>query len=151
METNSLIFLTNELYLRQSELFGVDYKNLENNSIHTFNELSISNLEDWQNSIMQKYSSLNDLQILNLQNLLISLSEILETINPEKLKINEEFIADESDLLLWRESFKGISKLFFNEYGEIVYIYNGNDGKKIRGVFDRNVDFEKLIYKFLSL
>ena len=151
METNSLTFLTNELYLRQSELFGDDYKNFENNSIHTFNELSISNLEDWQNSILQKYSSLNELQITNFQNLLVSLSEILETINPEKLKINEELIIDESELLLWRESYKGISKLFFNEYGEITYVFNGNDGKKVRGIFDTIVDFEKLIYRFLSL
>ncbi|MDI6045654.1 hypothetical protein [Flavobacterium yafengii] len=151
METNSLTFLTNELYLRQSELFGDDYKNLENNSTHTFNELSISNLEDWQNSILQKHPILNELQIENLQNLLISLSKILETINPEKLKINEDFLLEESDLLLWRESYKGISKLFFNEYGNITYVFNGNDGKKIRGVFNNNVDYEKLIYKFLSL
>ena len=151
METNSLTFLTNELYLRQSELFGDDYKNLENNSTHTFNELSISNLEDWRNSILQKYSVLNNLQIVNLQNLLISLSKILETINPEKLKINNDLLIEESELLLWRESYKGISKLFFNEYGNITYVFNGNDGKKIRGVFNGSVDFEKLIYRFLSL
>lgn len=151
METNSLTFLTNELYLRQSELFGDDYKNLENNSTFTFNELSISNLEDWQNSILQKYPVLNELQIENLQNLLISLSKILETINPEKLKINEDLLIEENELLLWRESYKGISKLFFNEYGNIIYVFNGNDGKKIRGVFSNDVDFEKLIYKFLTL
>jgi len=151
METNSLIFLTNELFLRQSELFGDDYKNLENNSTHTFNELSISNLEDWQNSILQKYPVLNELQIENLQNFLISLSEILETINPEKLKISEDLLLEETDLLLWRESHNGISKLFFNEYGDITYVFNGNNGRKIRGVFNNNVDYEKLIYKFLSL
>jgi len=151
MEINSLSFLTNELYLRQSELFGNDYKELENNSTYSFNELSISNLEEWQNSILQKYNSLNELQIENLQNLLFSLFKILETINPDKLKINDDLLTDENDLLLWRESYKGISKLFFNEYGNIVYVFNGNDGKKVRGVFNNDVDYEKLLYKFLSL
>jgi hypothetical protein len=52
-------------------------------------------------------------------------------------------------LLLWRETSKGISKLVFNEYGEIIYMFNGNDGKKTRGVFNSDIDFEKLLYRFL--
>lgn len=148
---NSLTFFTKDLFLQQSELFGEDYKNFENNSVHTFNDLTVSNLHDWQNSILQKYQLLNDRQLTNLQLLLFALTDILLTINPDKLQIKNDCITDENELLLWRESTKGISKLIFNKFGDVIYIFNGNDGKKIRGVFENNVDFEKLLYRFLSL
>jgi hypothetical protein len=66
MEINSLTFFANDLLLRQSELFGNDYKEIENQTINTFNDLSISNLEDWQNSILQKNQFLNNLQIIQI-------------------------------------------------------------------------------------
>ena len=59
MENNSLTFFTNDLLLRQSELFGNDYKDIENQTTHTFSDVSISNLEDWQNSILQNNLFLN--------------------------------------------------------------------------------------------
>ncbi len=149
MENNSLTFFANDLLLRQSELFGNDYKEIENQTINTFNDLSISNLEDWQNSILQKNQFLNNLQINNIQKFFISLAKVLETINPDKLKINNDSIIEENELLLWRETSKGISKLVFNEYGEIIYMFNGNDGQKTRGVFNSDIDFEKLLYRFL--
>ncbi len=149
METNTLSFFTNDLHLRQSELFGNDYREIENQTINTFSDIAISNLEDWQNSILQKNQFLNELQINNVQKFFISLAKVLETINPDKLKINDDSIAEENELLLWRETTKGISKLIFNEYGQIIYVFNGNDGKKVRGVFDNNIDFEKLLYRFL--
>lgn len=149
METNTLSFFTNDLHLRQSELFGNDYRGIENHTINTFNDITISNLEDWQNSIIQKNQFLNGLQINNIQNFFISLAKVLETINPDKLKINNDSIIEENELLLWRETKKGISKLIFNEYGQIIYAFNANDGKKTRGIFENNIDFEKLLYRFL--
>lgn len=151
MENSSLINLTNGLHLGQSELFGNDYKDLNNNTTYTFTELSISNLDDWQNSLLQKHSFLNQLQIENLQNFLMSLSKILETINPEKLKINDDVLIEEDELILWRESNQGISKLFFDTFGQITYTFNGFNGGKKRGVFDSNVEMEKLLYRFLGL
>ena len=151
MEANSLTFFQNDLRLRQSELFGDDYKNIEAQTIYTYNELTISNIEDWKNSILKKYSFLNSSQVNNLELFFFSLSKILETINPEKLQINDDCINEENEVLLWRESARGISKLSFNEYGQLTYMFVGNEGKKTRGTFENNVDFEKLIYRFLSL
>ena len=151
MENNSLTYFTNELLLRQSELFGGDYENFDHQQIDTFNDVNFSNLEDWQNSILQKNLFLNDLQIINIGRLFASLTEVLKTINPDKLNINNDSLIEENELLLWRETSKGISKLFFNKFGEIIYAFNGNDGTKKRGVFQEDVDFEKLLYRFLSL
>lgn len=151
MEANSLTFFKNDLRLRQSELFGDDYKNIEIQTIHTYNELTISNIEDWKNSILKKYSFLNNSQANNLELFFSSLSKILETINPEKLQINDDSIDEENEVVLWRESMNGISKLSFNEYEQLIYMFIGNDGRKVRGVFENTIDFEKLIYRFLSL
>ena len=148
---NSLDILTNNLNLGQSELFNKYYKNTEIRQIHTFNDLSVNDLEDWYNSVLNKYNFLENVQLENFQNFWNSLKYVLSEIDPLKLKIKVDSNKDELDLLLWRESSKGISKLTFDKYEEITYVFNGNDGKKIRGLFDKNVDFEQLLFRFLSL
>ncbi len=148
MENSSLILLTNELFLNQTELFKEEYKSSELTQIHTFNDLTISNLDDWYNSLFAKYDFLNILQIDCIQLFFTKLEYILTTINPETLNINDDLIED-SNLILWRESSQGISKLIFDKFGQIIYMFNGNDGKKTTGNFDANVDMEKLLYRFL--
>jgi hypothetical protein len=147
---NSLSFLANDLYLRQSELFGEEYKNSEVKHIHTFNDLSISDLDDWCNCILVKYDFLNELQITNFLNFLNSLNYLLTTIDPNKLKINDTTV-ENTDLMLWRESDNGMSMITFDIFGQIAYAYIGKDGKKVRGTFDQNIDMEKLLYKFISM
>jgi hypothetical protein len=141
---------TDDLLLRQSELYGKDYEESEVKHIHTFNDSSISDLDDWFNSILTKYDFLNDIQIKNFQNFLMSLKTLLDIIDPEKLKINDSSV-EESDLLLWRESNNGMSMITFDEFGQIAYNYIGKDGRKIKGIFDQNIDMEKLLYKFISM
>ncbi len=146
---SSLSYLANDLLLKQSELFGQEYGKFEIKQIHTFNDITISNLDDWYNSILTKYNFLNIIQISNLANFLKALNYVLCKLHPDKLKINDDSIFEEDELLLWRESVNGISKLIFNKYGDFIYLFNGNDGKKVQGVFDENVDIEKLLYRFL--
>lgn len=147
---NSLSFLANDLHLRQSELFGEEYKNSEVKHIHTFNDLSISDLDDWCNYILVKYDFLNELQIKNFLNFLSSINYLLTTIDPNKLKINDTTV-ENTDLMLWRESDNGMSMITFDIFGQIAYAYIGKDGKKVRGTFDQNIDMEKLLYKFISM
>lgn len=147
---NSLNILTNDLFLRQSELFGQDYENTEIKHIHTFNDLSVSDLDDWFNSIQTKYDFLNENQIKNFQGFVVKLDFVLSQIDPNKLKINVDSVED-SDLLLWRESDNGISMITFDEFGQIAYNYVGKNGKKVKGVFNHDVDMEKLLYKFISM
>jgi hypothetical protein len=149
MENSTLILLTNELFLGQSELFKEEYKSFEPIQIQTFNDLSISNLEEWYNSLFAKYPYLNEIQKKCIQLFFKKLEFVLKNINPDTLNINDDLIED-SDLMLWRESSQGISKLIFDEYGQIVYMYNDNNGTKIKGIFDINVDMEKLLYRFLQ-
>lgn len=148
---NSLVSFANDLSLKQSELYGNLYNEIEHEVVNTFSGISILNLSDWQNNVFLKYNFINDEQRKNLQCFFIGLSSVLKTIDPEKLRINDDSITEEEDVVFWRESHKGISKLFFTKYGQIIYNFNGNDGKKIRGIFENDVDFEKLLYRFLSL
>lgn len=147
---NSLNYFTNELFLRQSELFGENYKNNEAKHIHTFNDLSVSDLDDWFNSILTRYAFLNDVQIKNFQSFILSLEYVLGEIDPNKLKINVDSVED-SDLLLWRETENGLSMITFDDLGQIAYNFVGKNGKKAKGIFDQNVDMEKLLYKFISM
>lgn len=148
MET-TLNRIQNNLHLRQSKIFGHLYEKNRQESIHTFNDISINDIDDWYNNILIKYHHMNNIQIKNFENFFIFLKNILNTIDPEKLKI-ENLLLEETDLVLWRESNQGITKLVFDEFGQIVYIFNGNDGKKLKGIFDDNVDMEKLLYRFIS-
>lgn len=144
------INLSKSLYLEQSELYGNIYHDLDFYHTSTFNDVSIDNIPNWQNSLFAKYSFLNNLQKDNLELFFLALKEILSKVDPEKLKLNNDSIPEENDILFWRENNKGVSKLIFDKYGEITYVFNGYDGKKIRGVFDKNVDFEKLLYRFFQ-
>ena len=149
---SSLSYLANDLFLKQSELFGEQYGKFETKKIHTCNDLSISNLDDWYNSILTKYSLTEDLQIENFRKFTNSLNKFLSRLDPIKIVgIKNLFIDDENDFLLWRESELGVSKLIFDTYGEITYNFNGFDGKMQRGVFDADVDMEKLMFRFFKL
>lgn len=148
---NSLETLAINLNLGQSELFKRYYEKPEIKQIHTFNDLSVKDLTDWYNSVLNKYDFLNPIQVQNFQNFWNSLQFVLSLIDPLKLKIKTDSNEEELDLLLWRESNKGISKLSFDSYGQITYMFNGFDGKKIRGVFDSDVDMEKLLFRFIRL
>jgi hypothetical protein len=148
---NSLETLAINLNLGQSELFKRYYEKPEIKQIHTFNDLSVKDLPDWYNSVLNKYTFLNPIQVQNFQNFWSSLQFVLSQIDPLKLKIKTDSNEEELDLLLWRESSKGISKLSFDSYGQITYMFNGFDGKKIRGVFESDVDMEKLLFRFIRL
>lgn len=145
-----LATIQNNLELAQSELFSSFYEETQSTDIQTFNEVSINDIDDWYNSILTKYNFLNLLQVQNLQSFFHDLKKLLRTIDPNKLDIQDHII-ENIDLLLWRESSIGISKLIFDEFGQITYMFNGNNGRKIKGVFDLTVDMEKLLYRFISM
>lgn len=144
-----LLSITNNLFLEQSEMFSAVYKNAKKNDTETFNPVSITSIDDWYNSILTNYDCINDVQLANLHAFFKELKSVLSQIDPNKLDIKNDIVED-TDLMLWRESHYGISKLIFDEFGQIVYIFNGNHGEKIKGVFESNVDLEKLLYRFIS-
>lgn len=149
METMK-INLTSSLYLEQSELYGKMYHDLNFSITPTFNDVCFGNISDWHNGLIAKYNFLNLEQRYTLSLFFSALKDILTQFDPEKLKIFNDSIVEEKEIVIWREDTKGISKLIFDKYGEITYVFNGYDGKKIRGVFNKDVDFEKLLYRFLQ-
>ena len=145
----SLDTIKRNVLLRESELFKGDYEKVQSTDINTFNDISITSIDDWYNSLLNKYDCFNKLQIKNIQGFFTKLKFILYNIDPNKLNI-ENSLVEEVDLMLWRESSNGVSKIVFDEYGQVVYMFNGNDGKKQKGIFNQNVDMEKLLYRFIS-
>lgn len=136
--------------LSHSELYSQEYVDAIPRHVHTYNELSVSDHEDWFNSVIYHFEFSSVSQFSNFNAFYDVVVHLLETIDPQKLKFITDSIEEESDLLIWRESPAGISKLIFEDSGTIVYAFNGNDGSKIRGEFDSTVDFTKLLYRFLT-
>ncbi|MCB0752394.1 MAG: hypothetical protein KDC52_13055 [Ignavibacteriae bacterium] len=147
---NSLEILAHELFLQQSVQYGQDYVEYEPSNTSTFNDLSIYNLEDWYNNLMIKYNFLNTAQDNYLYSFFDALNYVLLTINPDKLNNIKDGSIEGTDLLIWRESVNGISQLIFDEYGQITYLFNGNDGSKQKGIFEGEIDMQKLLLRFLS-
>ncbi len=148
---NQLNFITEDLRLRQSELYGSNYSQLDNKfNIPTYNDLSIHTLKDWENSLINSYD-LNESQIIVLSKFLKELDYILTTIDPLKIKSIQTSTIDETDLLIWRETSRFIVELTFDEDGFVTFrktFKNSNEMQK--GIFDFKSDFQKLLLKFLS-
>jgi hypothetical protein len=144
--SHTLNSLFNGLHLQQSELFGAEYGVKECNE---YGEISIKVVEEWLNSI-EVHHDLNKLQKNNVESFATSLAGLLREIDPAKLKIVVDYIEEECELLLWRKSSQGVSKLSFDSYGQITYLFTGDSGQKTIGVFEEGVDMDKLLYRFLS-
>ena len=141
--------LSKETFLEQSELYNVIYKEYKDSNTIIPNEIGVDDLDDWFYKILSIYSFLNDGQKNNLKSTIGVLKSILNIVDPEKLKMGVDGFEEENELILWRKSKNGVSKIIFDEFAEITFSYIGYDGKIIMGIFNNNVDFEKLIYKFL--
>lgn len=148
---NQLEFLTNDLLLKQSELYGDAYeKNTCNFLSPTYNDLSVHTLGDWLNSLTTTYDLTKD-QILNLNALINALEFVLKTIDPIRIKDIQTTIIDDIDFLLWRETEKGILELNLEDDGGIIFrSTNRESGKMHKKIFDCEVDFQKLLFNFLA-
>lgn len=144
---NTLNLLVNEMLLQQSELYAADYSSVK--GCNEYGAISISVVEEWLNSI-SVHNDMNKLQKENLQCFAVCLVDVLQKIDPNKLNISVDYIQEEQELLLWRKSHQGISKLSFDPIGQITFTFTGNDGQKVLGVFNTGVDMEKLLLRFLS-
>lgn len=49
---------------------------------------------------------------------------------------------EENTIILWKETKDGLYQLVFDEYNQVTYMFIGNDGRKIRNIFEFN--FEEL-------
>ena len=141
--------LSKETFLEQSELYNVIYKEYKDSNTIIPNEIGVDDLDDWFYKILSIYSFLNDGQKNNLKSTIGVIKSIINIVETEKLKMGVEGVEEENELIVWRKSKNGVSKIIFDEFAEITFSYIGYDGKKIMGIFNNNVDFEKLIYKFL--
>lgn len=52
---------------------------------------------------------------------------------------------EENTIIVWKETKDGIYQLIFDEYSQVSYLFTGNDGKKLRNIFEFNFDSLKNI------
>lgn len=146
--TNSI---RNNASLEQSILYADVYFKAIPKHTSAFNSLSIRNIHDWYESVTFHYKCMNAVQSTNFECFVVWLHLQLKYMDPDKIDIKVSEIEEDSSLILWRDSINGVSKLVFNKYGAISYVYIGKNGKKRRGLFDNQIDFEKLFYVFMSM
>lgn len=49
---------------------------------------------------------------------------------------------EENTVIVWKENKEGLYQLIFDSYGQVSYVFCGNDGSKLRNTFE--FDFEEL-------
>lgn len=149
--STQLHFITEELHLRQSQLYGNSYSEIENKfSIPTYNDLSIHTLKDWENSLTNSYE-LNSEQTIILSRFLEQLNIILTIIDPLKINSIQTSTIDETDLLIWRETSNFIVELTFDDEGFVTFRKTHKNNQPMqKGIFDSDSDFQKLLLQFLS-
>ncbi|MGB5941610.1 MAG: hypothetical protein WBG71_01900 [Leeuwenhoekiella sp.] len=148
---NHLNFITEELRLKQSQLYGDSYSEIENKFVvPTYNDLSIHTLKDWENSLINSYD-LNEVQTFTLSEFLKQLNYVLKTIDPLKIESIRTSTIDETDLLVWRETSKFIVELTFDEDGFVIFRKTFKTDKEMqKGIFNSDSDFQWLLLQFLS-
>lgn len=52
---------------------------------------------------------------------------------------------EENTVIVWKENKDGLYQLIFDEYNQVSYLFVGNDGRKIKNVFNFNLDDLKQI------
>lgn len=149
--STQLYFITEDLRLKQSQLYGDSYNDIDTKFIvPTYNDLSIHTLNDWVNSLSNSYS-LNTLQIESLDLFVKELNFILTEIDPLKIKAIQTSIIDEVDLLIWRETQSYIVELTFDDEGYVTFRKTFKSNKPMqKGIFDSDSDFQKVLLQFLA-
>ena len=141
--------IQDDILLKQSEVYGQEYQNFDDENLVTFNDLSITNIENYYNFLLEKYQFLNDLQVFGIQSLFQEMGYVLTMIDPLKLNLKDDTI-DYEDLTIWNKSRLGISKLTFDKFGQVIFQFVGVNGTKIMEVHEGEIDMQDLLFKLLS-
>jgi hypothetical protein len=139
--------------LSQSRAFGSLYNELLNiNESPAISNALVDDVSEILNSILLKYTQLSEFQKDILSRIFLEFNRIRILIDPKRLKSFEHYFNDDEELLLFRESEKGLINIIIHSEDCIAFSYIPNkiDDKRLLYFLDRNSDFETLAYDFFS-
>ena len=138
--------------LSQSEAFGSLYKELfETRESPAFNNPLVEDLTELLNGILLKHDTLTDFQKGILDQIFNEFNNIRLSIDPKRLKSFEHYFNVDNELLLYRETEKGLINIIINPEDCIAFSYIPNNDEQRQLYFvHQDGDFEKLTYDFFS-
>jgi hypothetical protein len=138
--------------LSQSATFGSFYKEL----LHTedspaFSSPLVEDVSELLNNLLLKYYTLTEFQKEMLHRIFSEFNTIRTTIDPKRLKSFSHALNNDEELLLYRETEKGLINLIINPDDCIAFSFipNHGDSRKFYFVHPEE-DFEGLAYDFFS-
>ncbi len=140
--------------LMESDVFGEVYTDIfkGNNSI-AFNNPLKQDVNEIFTSIVIECEKLTDFQTLLLSHIFNAFNEIRLKIDPNRLKQFKYYYNNDDELLLYRETEKGLTNIIINPDECIAYSFipnNNTDLNRVLYFVGEDGDFERLAYDFFS-
>lgn len=140
--------------LKQSELFGDKYESFLNfKGSNPVLNYFVKDVADLLNKILLECNDITGFQVEILQRVFVAFNEIRAKIDPKRLSSFEYVLNDDDELVLFRNTERGLTNLIINpdECFAFSYIPKNPENKKSLNFYDENFnDFEGLTYKFFS-
>jgi hypothetical protein len=139
--------------LTQSTEFGELYAELLaplSDSLGASDVLGSDDVEELYTKIVTSHDSLSEFHQESLGRLFIEFDKIRKLIDPNRLKSFEHFLNDDEELLLFRDTGKGLVNIIIHSEECIAFSYiPKGDGERCL-YFVEDGDFEKLTYDFFA-
>jgi len=148
---NSMEHIAFKQTLVQSEFAGEVYNEIFEQDNTTFANPLVEEVEEIYNQIINDYDTLTEFQIIVLSKIIDQLNNVRLVIDPNRLKDFKHCINDDADLLLYRESAKGLINIIIHSEDDFAYSFIGNtSGNKLEYYTIEDCDFEEIVLNFLS-
>ena len=111
----SLEYIKLKTNLAQSKIFGSQYDELlENTQNNAFSNPLIEDIAELYYSVLLKYDNLTEFQKDMLNNVFNEFNNIRTTTDPNRLKPFQYYYTNDEELLLYRETTKGLINIIIN-------------------------------------
>lgn len=136
--------------LSNTECFSNHYSEIFNRDSFAFSSPLQQDVAEIYNNILKSYPHLTTFQKEALQGIISAFDQIRKQIDPDRLKDFKVSINEDGDLLLFRQSAKGLTNLIIHEEDDFAYSFIGlKEGRTLK-FFENNTDFESVALKFFS-
>ena len=138
--------------LSQSDIFGDVYDELfENTNGNAFSNPLVEDVGDLFDNILLNYENLTMFQKEMLNIIYNEFNNIRINIDPNRLKPFQHYFNEDDELLLYRETTKGLINIIINPEDCVAYSFIPNTDEKRKFYFvHQDGDFETLAYDFFS-
>jgi len=148
---NSMEHIAFKQTLAQSDFAGEVYKEMFEQDNTTFANPLVEEVEEIYNQIINDYDLLTEWQVIILSKLIDQLNNVRLIIDPNRLKSFKHCLNEDGDLLLFRESEKGLFNIILHQENDFAFSFIGNqEGNILEFYTIEECDFETIVLNFLS-